>query len=305
MTISALATLNAKQTVNIGVLAHKNYASTQTMWGATASYLQNKIPEYEFRVIPLRFEEFLPYLLDKKIDFVIINSAYYVDLESRYGISRIATLKNMDFNGKAQTRFGGVIFTKTTTKNIKQIKDLRGRHFAAVDPSSFGGWIMALRELKENGVNEKDLKLTFYGTHEAVVRAVASGEAEAGTVRTDTLERMSAEGKIKLDDFAVINQKNYSDFLYLASTRLYPEWPFAKAKHTNNELAEKVAVALISMPKESEAAKASKSLGWTIPLDYQEIHDCLRELELGPYEYLKKTAISYTIKNIGLMRLWL
>lgn len=289
--------MNAKESVNIGVLAHKNYESTHTTWDPTAKYLSEKIPEYDFHIIPLRFEEFPPYLRDKKIDFVITNSAYYVDLESRYGISRIATLKNRDFNGKAQLEFGGVIFKRASNTDIQQIEDFKHKNFAAVNEESFGGWIMALRELKEKNIRPNDLKTTFYGTHEAVVHAVSEGKAEAGTVRTDTLERMAAEGKININDFSVLNQKNYPNFYYQASTRLYPEWPIATTKHTPSVLAERVAVALISMGEASEAAQASKSLGWTIPLDYQSIHECLKELEMGPYKHLRDDAFVYFLEE--------
>ncbi|HOI83111.1 MAG TPA: PhnD/SsuA/transferrin family substrate-binding protein, partial [Campylobacterales bacterium] len=287
----------AKQTVNIGVLAHKHYETTEEEWMPTVKYLKQRIPEYDFKVIALKFEEFPPYLRDKKVDFVVMNSAYYVDLESRYGISRIATLKNLDFSGKPQTEFGGVIFTKASNQNIKSFNDLKGKKFAAVDAISFGGWIMALRELKQAGIDDSNMRVTFYGTHEKAALAVLNGDADAGTVRTDTLERMAASGKIKMDDFTILGQKNYSNFFYIASTKLYPEWPFAKTKHVEDALAEKVAVALISMPENSEAAKSINSAGWTIPLDYQEIHECLRELGMGPYEYLKKAALGYFIEK--------
>ncbi len=287
----------AKQTVNIGVLAHKHHETTEEEWMPTVKYLKQRIPEYDFKVIALKFEEFPPYLRDKKVDFVVMNSAYYVDLESRYGISRIATLKNLDFSGKPQTEFGGVIFTKASNQNIKSINDLKGKKFAAVDAISFGGWIMALRELKQAGIDDSNMRVTFYGTHEKVALAVLNGDADAGTIRTDTLERMAASGKIKMDDFTILGQKNYSNFFYVASTKLYPEWPFAKTKHVEDTLAEKVAVALISMPENSEAAKSINSAGWTIPLDYQEIHECLRELGMGPYEYLKKAALGYFIEK--------
>jgi len=289
----------AKKTIVIGVLAHKNYEATANTWGPTAEYLSQKIPEYDFKIRPLKFEEFPVCLRDNTIDFVIINSAYYVELEYRFGISRIATLKNRGFHGEVQTEFGGVIFTKASNKQIALLDDLRGTRFAAVNEDSFGGWIMALRELHEHDISQDQFKTTFYGTHEAVVYAVKRGEADAGTVRTDTLERMAAEGKINLNDFALINQKNYPDFFYLSSTRLYPEWPIATTKHTPGQLAEKVAVALISMPVNSDAAIASKSLGWTIPLDYQSIHECLKELELGPYAYLRKAALDYFIEKYG------
>ncbi len=301
MSILVLLTLclDAKERVTIGVLAHKNYDSTHAMWNSTAEYLNEKISGYEFNIVPLRFEEFPAYLRDKKINFVITNSAYYVDLENRYGISRIATLKNRGINGRAQTQFGGVVFTLTSNKTIQKLGDIKNRPFAAVDQDSFGGWIMALREFKADDIAPNSINVTFYGTHEAVVHAVMDKRVEAGTVRSDTLERMALEGKININDFTIINRQNYSDFYYEASTRLYPEWPIATAKHTSDELAEKVAVALISMPANSEAARASKALGWTIPLDYQSIHECLEELNLGPYKYRNKDVFTYFLEQYG------
>lgn len=292
------AALYASQTVRIGVLAHKNYDSTHMMWDATAEYLNREIPDHRFQIIPLRFEEFPSALQKREIDFIIINSAYYVTLEYHYGISRIATLKNDDMYHHGLTAFGGVIFTRKNA-SIHSLKDLRSKRFAAVDEDSFGGWIMALRELHESGIERDDLNVVFYGTHEAVVNAVMEGKADAGTVRSDTLERMASEKKIDMGDIAVVSPKNYPDFNYLTSTRLYPEWPIAVTKSTSEVLAEKVAVALISMAPDSEAAQRSKSMGWTIPLDYQSIHECLKELQLGPYVHNNEDAVGYFLEQYG------
>lgn len=285
------------QDVTIGVLAHKNYESAKSEWEPTAKYLSEKLPEYRFVVKPLKFGEFETNLKDKKIDFLILNSAYYVDLESKYGISRIATLKTKSSSGKPQTKFGGVVFTKSSNTSVKTLKDLRGRSFAAVDKSSFGGWIMALREIHRVGVKEGSLRVSFLGSHEKVVKAIQNGEFEVGTVRTDILEQMAAENKIKIEDFKIIEKQNLSDFTDLLSTRLYPEWPFAKTKHIDDRLSEKISITLISMPHDSAAAVSSRSFGWTIPLDYGEIHECLKELNMGPYSLIKDEAASYFIKK--------
>ena len=83
-----------------------------------------------------------------------------------------------------------------------------------------------------------------------VVYAVRNGDADAGSIRTDLLEQMAQEGKIRLEEFHIINEHKSEDeeIRFLHSTRVYPEWPLAKVKHTSNDLAEKVAVALISSP---------------------------------------------------------
>ncbi|MDH5299120.1 MAG: PAS domain S-box protein, partial [Desulfobulbaceae bacterium] len=74
-------------------------------------------------------------------------------------------------------------------------------------------------------------------------------------------------------------------FNYLRSTRLYPEWPFAKLQHTPEKLAEEVVVALLRMGPQDEAARAARIGGWTVPLDYQPVHMLLQELHLGPYAH--------------------
>ena len=37
------------------------------------------------------------------------------------------------------------------------------------------------------------------------------------------------------------------------------------------------------MDANEPAAQTSKSAGWTVPLNYQSVHDCLLELRIGPY----------------------
>ena len=103
---------------------------------------------------------------------------------------------------------------------------------------------MAWREMKAEGIEPfTDFKeLKFGGTQDAVVYAVSDGIVDAGTVRTDILERMDSEGKINIENFYVFNSRirEDSELPFLHSTREYPEWPFAIVKHTHDELAEKV-----------------------------------------------------------------
>lgn len=203
------------------------------------------------------------------------------------------TLKNKSLHG-GYTVFGGVIFTKADRQDIETLADLKGKTFMAVDPSSFGGWIVALRELNDDKITQDDFsKLVFGGTHDAVVHAVLAGKIDAGTVRTDTLERMSAEGLIDIKKIKILHdnhlhvndEKNVNGgFPYLRSTRLYPEWPFAQVNSTPDDLSQKVTIALLSMAENSAAAVASNITGWAPPQNYQLVHDCLKELKINPYE---------------------
>ena len=44
-----------------------------------------------------------------------------------------------------------------------------------------------------------------------------------------------------------------------------------------------MAVALLQMPEEHPATRAGDYAGWTVPLNYQPVHDLFRQLEIGPY----------------------
>ncbi|MDY7011650.1 MAG: PhnD/SsuA/transferrin family substrate-binding protein, partial [Planctomycetota bacterium] len=273
--------------VRIGVLAKRGPQRCMEKWSLTAEYLSEQIPGHTFEIVPLGCCEVAPAVKAGDVDFVLTNSSLYVEAEALYGASRIATLKNLGPGG-ACTTYGGVIFCRANRNDIKRLADLKGKRFMAAGKQSFGGWQMAWREMKENGINpHRDFKQLLFGeTHDAVVYAVRDGRVDAGTVRTDTLERMQAEGKTRMQDFIIIH-----------STRLYPEWPFAKVRHTSQALAEKVANALLGMSPESPAARSAKCFGWTIPLNYQPVHDCLKELCVGPYKDYGKVTLGQSISQ--------
>ncbi len=268
----------------IGVLSHRGDEATLRTWGPTADYLGSQLPGYHFTIVPLEFEEVEPAVAYRRVDFVLVNSGMYVDLEVHQGVSRIATLNNRH-DGKSYNTFGGVLFTRAARTDLATLDDLRGKRFAAVNKDSLGGYQMQWREMHGADLDPRyDLAETvFANTHDAVVRRVLAGEVDFGAVRTNILERMIDEGELQPDAVRVIVPHENEAFPLTASTRLYPEWPFAKVRWTANELAQRVAVALMQMPHDHPAALAGRYAGWTVPLDYQPVHELFQELAIGPY----------------------
>ena len=295
------AAASAAEPVLIGVLSHRGDESTLSHWAPTADYLSSKLPNYRFTIRPLSFSEVEGSVARGEVDFVLVNPAIYVNLEVRYRVSRLSTLRNR-WQGDVANTFGGVIFARAERYDLNALDDLRGGTFSAVDASSLGGYMVALREFKSAGIElHRDLKkIIFSGTHDKVVMAVREGRVDAGTVRTDILEHMAAEGRINLNEFRIINRHSEAAFPRLHSTRLYPEWPFSKVQHTSNSLARQVSIALAEMPEEHPAALAGNYAGWTIPLDYQPVHDLLQELLLPPYQHSQQ----FTLLDVW-QRYWL
>lgn len=300
LSLPVLGAPGDSEPVRIGVLAKRGPRRCLEKWVPTAEYLTTKIPGYSFTIRPFSHNAVCPAVGRGEVDFILANPSLYVELERLYGASRIATLKNM-YLGRPYTVYAGVVFCRSDREDIHSLGDLEGKAFMAVEQWSFGGWQMAWRELKEHGIDPyRDFSsLRFGSTHDTVVHAVRDGKADAGTVRADTLEQMASEGKIRLEELRVIAQRHGEEAVlpFPQSTRAYPEWPFVKMRGTSNELTQKLVIALMEMSPESPAAKAARCAGWTIPQNYQPVHECLRELRIGSYKDRGKVTLGDVVRR--------
>ena len=284
--------------IRIGILSHRGDEATLKNWSPTADYLSREIPEYRFVVVPLDFREIEPAVRDEKVDFLLVNPGIYVNMEVRYRITRIATLNNL-LNDRPLNVFGGVVFTRADHPEIQTLADTRGKRFMAVDRTSLGGFQMAWQALAQLGIDPtRDMaRLDFGGTHDQVVRAVLEGRADVGTVRTGILEAMSLDGASPLDKVRILDDRHSPEYPFHHSTRLYPEWPFSKLRHTPNTLARRVAIALLRMSSLEPAAQWGDYAGWTIPLEYQPVHDLLKELHLPPYDQPEQFTLKDAVRK--------
>jgi two-component system, cell cycle sensor histidine kinase and response regulator CckA len=296
------------QTVRLGVLANRGKEMCLTEWTPTAEYLSVQLAPKRFEIVPLNFDEVKKATEERRVEFLLVNSSMYVQLEYYGLVYRIATFQQPSPKGAGPLPvFGGVIFCRADRTDIRNLRDLRGKRFSAVEPSSLGGWHAAWREFESAGIHpHRDFApLGFAGTHDAVVEAVRDGQADGGTVRSTQLERMAKEGRIELQEFRVLIGPLFSssDYPFLLSTRLYPEWPFAAVEGTDLELGKSVASALLRMNADDPAARASRGSGWAIPQDYASVHECLKELRIPPYENYGRVTLSQAIAQYWLLAL--
>lgn len=275
---------SAKNSYKIGVLAKNGPIKAMKMWKATGDYLTSQIKGKTFEIVPLGFDEVNPAIESSIVDFFLVNSSMFVTAKVKYGAKAVATMINSR-QGKPLKSFGGVILVAEDNDNINSIEDLKGKTFFAVKESSFGGWQMAYKEMLDAGVDPyKDFeKLEFVGKHDNVVLAIQNGVADAGTVRTDTLERMATAGEIDMADFKIINEKKHEGFPFVCSSALYPEWPLAKTKNTDDAVVKEVVAALKALKTVQEAAKNASIIGWVDALDYEPVETLQKTLKVGAY----------------------
>lgn len=268
--------------VAIGVFAYQGERAATSDWTPLVRYLNQALPEHHFRLENHDAEGLRKAITDHRIDLVITNPGYYIAMEAEFGLSRIATLESP--GTPATKALGSVVLARADRGDLNELSDLAGKRVAAVAPEAFGGYLLAAREMLRRGVEpESDLaELRFIGLPMTrIVEAVQKAEVDAGIVRACLPEQMAARGELRLSDFRVLSAHPDEALPCALSTPLYPNWPIAVTRQTDPVLAKQVARALLAM------TEADDGLNWTVPADYQPVHDLYRELRIGPYAYLR------------------
>ena len=285
---------DSPQDVFIGVLAKRGAATCFKRWQPMADYLSERISGKRFHIVQLAFDQVESAVAEERVDFVLVNPPVYINLETKYKVSRILTLiQNED--GFLSSEFGGVLFHLAERGCLNNLRAVSGRSLTAANSTSLS-WQAMLFELQEIGFAlERDLSgLTFVGSHDMVVYDVLAGKTDFGIVRTGVLERMSHEGLIDIEKLAVVHEHGGGmvHLPFVHSTRAYPEWPLAKLPNVNNYLANRVVIALLYLAPIDAVSVKTRTGGWTTPLSYRPVRELLKTLKLPPYEHLGEVSVT-------------
>lgn len=288
--------------INIALRAFKGKQLALKQWQSTADHLTASIPGYTFNMVPFENNSSLNQAFSRgEFQFCLTNPAASVEHQIRYQAQPIATLVNKRLN-KGYSKFGSVIFTRSDRDDINTIYDLKGKTFIGADELGFGGWRVAWNELLKHNINPyKDLKALNFagGNQKKVINSVLTRSVDAGSVRTDMLERYAASGNINLQDFKAIGLKQSTEFPFLLSTDLYPEWLFSSNENVDTNLKSQVANALLSIQEDSLAATSGQYVGWIEPLDYSSVDELLQKLKVGPYDVSTLDSVESLFNQYG------
>ena len=281
----------AEPPLRIGVLAERGSERSEETWQPTLRALAAGLGGRRVVATPYDIAGLTEAVRSQAVDFVITNPGQYVELEAAWGISRIATLET-ERAPHPSAALASAVIVAAGRHDLRRLEDLKGRRVAAVAPDAFGGFRLALRELVERGIDPAGdgITLAFVGFPiEKVVRAVVEGRADAGIVRACLVEQMIADGELADGSLTVLEGRVAPELGCRISTRLYPNWPFAKLAATPATLAKQVEIALLSMPPTGGDS-------WTVPVDYQPVHELFRVLKVGPYEYLNHRSVEQMVR---------
>lgn len=270
----------------VGVLAHRPRVDVERRWQPVLDAIARAIPCCTFTLEVLDYEELDAAIRQDRLDLVVTSPAHYVHVRARTLAGGVlATLVERGPRGPLDA-YGGAIFTRSDHAGLRALAELRGARIAATSLDSLGGYQAQAHELHRAGIPlpRGDRLLLTGMPHDRVVEAVLAGRADAGFVRSGTLEGMAEAGGLALDRIRIVNRQDLPDFPYAVSTRLYPDWPVVALPHLDEDHARRIAAALLALEGPLGPAEVDGVFGFAVAADYAPVEAMLRDLRLPPYE---------------------
>ena len=124
----------------------------------------------------LTYSELLGWVGRREVQLAWLGPALFVHAESRFGVTALVRAVR---DGRQSYR--GALFAREGSA-LRGPDDLRGTRVAWVDPDSCAGFLFPRIALAQRGLDPDATfsELRILGSHGAVVRAVASGQADVG-----------------------------------------------------------------------------------------------------------------------------
>lgn len=146
----------------IGVLALRGANSTQSHWQILADTLNESLPGEHFTLQPLNLDEMRDAIAERKIDFLLTNPAQFIQLDSRYHLRWLLSLRSSVEPDSATRNVIGSLILVRADSDINEVKNLIGKKVGAISPDAFGGYLLGYKVLRDMGYDaEKDFRMQF------------------------------------------------------------------------------------------------------------------------------------------------
>jgi len=260
---------------SVGVLAMRGDAATARDWQPLIDSLNGSLSGERFRLQPLDLAQMREAVNRGSVQFVVTNPAQFVQLNSRYHLRWLASLRAANGDRATGNIIGSVILVRRDS-GITTPQALMGKTLGAIDPQAFGGYLTGYKALSDAGMRpDRDFHLRFTGfPADALLYLLRERAIQAAIVPVCLLEKMDREGLINPADFRPLLQRPTS-VPCASSTPLYPNWSCAARPGLDNSLVDAVARALLTAPPQSP-------FQWGAPVSTSEVEALLRAVNQHP-----------------------
>ncbi|PHQ25212.1 diguanylate cyclase [Marinobacter guineae] len=292
---------SAREALTFGIFAYRPDNIIRERFEPLARYLSREVGA-EVRLVVLSQDNMNRAVAANELDFFLTNPSHLLLIRSERSLTGVLATLVRRSGDQSTSSLGGVIFTGSQRQDINSLEDLRSKSIASPGMHFLGGYQTQVLELQDAGIDIRKVNLIrFLGTHDRVVRAVLSGDADVGFVRTSILEQMAKANPDLFAQIKILNRQELAGFPYVVSTRLYPEWPLVALPHVNERVVRRVASALFSIEPDDEVAVAAGITGFSPPADYQSVEYLARTLRVAPFDQVPRVTWVDVLQHY---RLW-
>lgn len=282
--------------LTLGVLAFRPKPVAEAQWMPLVRYLNDKLPGVKVKLRVLDYPELEAAVSGQQVDLILTQPAHYVLMAYRHGLSSpLATLIALE-QGQPVRVFGSTMLARSGRTDLSTFPSLKGHTIATASTGSLGGYLMAAYEASEAGIDlKRETRVLQTGMpHDKAIESVLQGRADVAIVRTGVLEGLLKEGRVKEGQLQVLYPQQPVHFPFATSTRLYPEWPIAARLGLDDQVANRIAAALFSLPHDGAVAREIGIHGFSVPADYHPVEEVMKALRQPPFD----TAPEFTARDI-------
>lgn len=275
-----------KEVLRIGVAVNAPPWEAGNFIRDSARYLQWKLKDFHFDIEFLYPKEIREQVKKDQLDFVICSPILLSSLNEP-SMRVLATLISRgDVNPDIAT--GGTVIVKKES-GYKSLADLKGKKVGATSSDDFSSYVPVLSEISSSLKEDPDSffgQVVFEGITEGrrLLRDLELGIIDAAIVRSGYLdEHFKASGADLAEKLRVLPL--YADVsnssVEKSTTRLYPNEVIAATPKASNRVVREVLAVLLSKPINGWGQY------WSVAPDMSEVTSLLKNLKIGPFEYLR------------------
>ena len=254
----------------LGRLPYINLTWMKTSHEPLMEYLQREIGVKDARLVTAKdYKGILDSLSRGTIDFAWLSAITYSRYHQQYRLIPLVKTGKGDI-----TSYHGIFITRRDS-GIKDLKDIKGKRLAFVDPESSSGYVFPLALLQKEGIDPtKDCtEVVFLKKHDEVVKQVLSRGVDVGACLE---EAPVLHGKGKLPE----------EIFILGKSEPIPADPLVCRQDLSPVLQKKIRDALLKITSGSPLSKEllAKEFGIDCFLpasdvDYNSVKQVLKQLE--------------------------
>jgi phosphonate transport system substrate-binding protein len=236
---SPTATLGQTSELVIGIEPEHNIFTQMEKYGQLARYLTDKSGIPIRLTIMSRYGEVLQRYKAMHLDGAFLNSYTATLAIDELGMEPITRPVNLAGEAFAHS----LIFTRRDS-GIHQIKEMRGKSFAFVDPATSEGFLFPLSLLKRHGVTDINTYFSrhfFTGSHASAISAVLDGRADLGVAKDRIYNRQVAKDPSIAGELVILEKSPPT-----------PETTLCLKQDLSAEVKNKLASIMLGMDKDRE-----------------------------------------------------